>query len=109
MNQHIPIVQLSDHPISIETVVSSHLCTGCGACIPVSNGTYAMASIESVGNRPVRIAAEASPVDVSQFCPGVYLRRTDIPSLFRTTRSCLKNGARPVCLGGVRSRSSSST
>ncbi|WP_324649592.1 Coenzyme F420 hydrogenase/dehydrogenase, beta subunit C-terminal domain [Georgenia sp. H159] len=59
-------------PQSIEEVVASHLCLGCGACAHVAPDQLAMHDVTEVGRRPLPIAAVNGRVagEALAVCPG---------------------------------------
>lgn len=60
-------------PTSIDAVVRSHLCTGCGACAGLAPQLFRMEDQPQTGRRPVRIAGMPGAADdraALAVCPG---------------------------------------
>jgi len=68
---------------SIESVVRSHLCTGCGACAGLYPDLYRMEDRPQTGRRPVRIAGKSNP-DAERgavaVCPGAGAGQRPAPA-----------------------------
>jgi coenzyme F420 hydrogenase subunit beta len=63
---------------SIEAVVDSHLCTGCGVCAYLAPDALIMGDVHAVGRRPLPIVGIAGGVrgDALAACPGRRLAHT---------------------------------
>jgi coenzyme F420 hydrogenase subunit beta len=71
-------------PSSIDAVVSSHLCTGCGACAGVAPKLFHMADRANSGLRPVRnagIVDATAEREALAVCPGSGSGPRPVPAL----------------------------